>query len=405
MLSRPFRQRLCALLLLGLIPLPLPSQDLPPYIESIQSLPIAPDEFDNGPGTPPNTLLFGAAVAVHGDTALVGMPAYLGDLGRVAVFSRDAAGAWERSATLEAADGIAGNAFGLRIALARRVALVGSATGVYVFQRDHRATWRQTQKLLPRQGELDGGLALADGFAFVGTTVAGEPGAVRVYWPDRRGIFHRGQRLVANDGTPGNGFGVELAAAHGTVVVAAAGDLQSQGAVYVFRRFGPFWVERQKLIAVDGAAGHEFGRAVAISERLIAVGAPGADAVPFDGPCQTTPRGAVYVFARHRELWFERQKVARPEGCLAPFGTVVSVNARWLVVSTPAPSRFDEAYASLYERQSGSFTLLDLDVLPNDTGVILSALSGRTLLLGAPFDGGPFNTGGATIVELRRAPR
>jgi hypothetical protein len=393
----------CALLLLGLVSIPLRSQGLPPYIESIQNLPVAADEFQDAPGSPPNTLFFGAAVAVRGDTALVAMPGYLGGVGRVALFNRNAAGVWVRSASLDPADGLAGNLFGQRIAFEQRVALVGSDTGVYVFQRRHDGAWQQTQKLLPREGELlRGALALEDGFALIGTSRTGEPGAVRVYWRDRRGVFHRGQRLVANDGTVGNGFGVELAAAHDTLVVSAAGDLQSQGAVYVFKRFGAFWFQRQKLIAIDGAAGDQFGFSVAIGDGLIAVGAPDADVGPFDGSCQSPPTGAAYVFARHGHLWFERQKAARPEGCLSGFGQFVSINAHWLAVGTPAISRFDGAYTSLYERQSGSFTLLDPDVLVTDTGVPLSALSGRTLLIGGPFDGGPFNTGGAAILRLKR---
>jgi hypothetical protein len=392
-------------LLLGLISLPLSSQDLPPHIASIQDLPLAADEFDTGPGTPPNTLFFGAAVAVQDDTALVALPGYLDGVGRVAVFRRNGAGVWVRRASLNPADGLAANLFGQRIALEQRVALVGSETGVYVFQRRRDGAWQQTQKLLPREGELLGGaLALADGFALIGTSRADEPGAVRVYWKDRRGVFHRGQKLIANDGTVGNEFGVQMAAAHDTLVVGAEGDLQSQGAAYVFKRFGPFWVQRQKLIAIDGAAGHQFGSAVAIGDGLIAVGASNADRLPFDGSCQLEPRGAVYVFARHGHLWFERQKAARPEGCLTRFGDFVAINAHWLVVSTPAVTRFDEALASLYERQSGSFALLDLDVFVGDTGVTPSALSGRTLLLGGPFDGSPFNIGGAEILRLKRTP-
>ena len=49
----------------------------------------------------------------------------------------------------------------------------------------------------------------------------------------------------------------------------------SAGAVYVYITYdnGITWVEKQKLVAADGAAGDDFGRYLAINNETIVVGA------------------------------------------------------------------------------------------------------------------------------------
>jgi len=103
---------------------------------------------------------FAYAVAVSGDTALVGASDAEGNepyAGAVYVFQRDASGEWPEVAKLIAGDGDISDAFGAAVAIDRNVALIGNrgdddegdnSGSTYVFVRDPDGLWRQTAKLL-----------------------------------------------------------------------------------------------------------------------------------------------------------------------------------------------------------------------------------------------------------------
>jgi FG-GAP repeat len=106
----------------------------------------------------------------------------------------------------------------------------------------------------------------------------------------------------------------------------------NSGAVYVFVRKSGKWSQQAYLKASDGAAGDQFGFAVAISGNTVIVGAYAAGdstttpGTPATGTTPATPvttttknLGAAYVFTRSAEKWTE-QKILIPTAVKADVG-------------------------------------------------------------------------------------
>lgn len=151
---------------------------------------------------------FGWAVAVDGDTAVVGAiqnDATALNGGAAYVFTRSG-GTWTQRAKLTASDPAIGAAFGYSVALNGDTALIGTVgVGAYVFTR-HGTTWTQQAKLGP-----------------------GDP-------------------------TVDNSFGASVALDGETVVVGALrGDNNAfnSGLAYVFTRSGMTWTQQARLAASD----------------------------------------------------------------------------------------------------------------------------------------------------------
>jgi hypothetical protein len=111
-----------------------------------------------------------------------------------------------------------------------------------------------------------------------------------------------GPWLTASDRSDGDWFGTSVSISGDFIVVGAPGDddrgLQS-GSAYIEQRVAgdpTSWVEVQKIVAGDGAAGDYFGLAVAVSGDVAVIGAPFHDAFALDG-------GAVYVYRRSGATW------------------------------------------------------------------------------------------------------
>ncbi len=221
--------------------------------------------------------LFGQAVAVAGDTALVGAEGDDGLSGSAYVFFYNGM-VWEEDAKLTASDGAQGDLFGRSVAVAGDTALVGAddqtgAGAVYVFRHDGM-NWSEEAKLMASdgaQGDLFGrSLAVAGDTALVGARGDDDQGSASgsayVFFYDGT-AWEEEAKLTASDGAQGDGFGGSVALAGVTIVVG------SSGSAYVFRDDGTDWVEEGKLKAMDGALGNLFGASVAVTGDTAIVGA------------------------------------------------------------------------------------------------------------------------------------
>ncbi len=211
---------------------------------------------------------FGYAVAIDGDTAVVGMPGEDSpdDSGAAFVFTRDS-GVWGQKAKLTASDAAANDEFGISVAVHGNTIVVGA-------HQDDDAT----------NGDNSGS-------AYVFTKpAAGWATATET------------AKLTASDAAADDEFGISVAVDGDTIVVGAhlhdANTISNAGAVYVFEAPSGGWAtatETAKLTASDGAANDDFGISVAVYGDTVVVGAYKHDVgVGTDG----ANAGAAYVFTK-----------------------------------------------------------------------------------------------------------
>ena len=352
---------------------------------------------------------FGVAVAISGNTALVG--AYLDnvgvntDQGSAYVFTRSGT-TWTQQAQLTATGGAFGDQFGVAVALSGDTALVGAnsddvgANGnqgsASVFTRSG-STWTQQAQLTASDGAAsDGfGFAVALGGGAGDTALVGadlddvgantDQGSAWVY--SRVGSMWVGPdlQLLASDGASSDQFGVSAAISGDTAIIGSWGDdigiNPNQGSAYVFVRSGSSWIQQAKLIASDGGASSTFGVSVAISGDTAIVGAQGTSLSP----------GSAYVFTRSGTTWTQQAKLTPSDGAVddffgssvAIFGNTVIVGA---VFSNVGPN-VDQGSAYVFTRSGTTWTqqakLTSSDGAPANYFGNAVALGSDTALVGA----------------------
>lgn len=279
---------------------------------------------------------FGRAVAVSGDTIVVGANLEDGngngvdpvsnelaaDAGAAYVYKRSGT-TWSLQATLKASNPGAGDQFGQTVAVSGETIVVGalfedgSGTGVnplpddlatdagaaYVYVRNG-VTWSQQAYL---KGANTGAgdqfacfLAASGDSAIIGALgedgsgtgmnpasdeLSGNSGAAYIYV--RSGVTWSQQAyLKASNTGAGDIFGQSVALAGDTAVVGAYREDGSgtgvnptsdegainSGAAYVFKRTGATWTQQAYLKASNSAANDEFGVPVGVSGNMVVVG-------------------------------------------------------------------------------------------------------------------------------------
>ncbi|UZR30044.1 FG-GAP repeat protein [Methylococcus mesophilus] len=244
---------------------------------------------------------FGWSVALSGETALVG--AYQANsggkskAGQAYVFTRSGA-VWTEQAILYASDRSPGFNFGNAVALSGDTALIGAysatypsspnlayAGKAYVFVRSGTA-WTEQQALPPpdpqQLGRFGYAVALSGDTALISQpyrNTVGPLGAGEVFVFARSGSSWRQQQILYASDAAGNAyFGNALALSGDTALVGAYNAnspiASGAGKAYVFARSGTTWTEQKILYASDGAYGDNFGNWVALSGNTALVGAP-----------------------------------------------------------------------------------------------------------------------------------
>jgi hypothetical protein len=278
---------------------------------------------------------FGYAVALNGDTAVVGAHLADGaavDSGAAYVFTRSNGG-WTRQAKLLASDAAAADQFAASVAISGSFIVLGapkknseSATEVgaaYVF-RQNGALWSQRAKLTPSNTQRDHngtGVAIFGNHLAIGT--ARERGYTVSFY-----AFDGGAWLAAgNASSSSNNLGyygsvLAMSGTH-TVIGNYAHPLASSavnGSVLVVSN--AMHSQQATLRANDGSQNDLFGSAVAISEsNVILVGSPQDDD-------QGTDSGSAFVFSSSGGGWIQEQKLLPSDGLAGDgFGSAVAVSA------------------------------------------------------------------------------
>ena len=382
--------------------------------------------------------VFGASIAVSGNTALVGATTANGGpgagTGAAYVFVKGPTGQWAQQAKLAASDpaGTAKENFGFSVALDGDTAVVGApnrgtfagdpfgqAGAAYVFQRSG-TKWSQ-QAILT---DTPSGGATGDFFGFsvaisAGTVLAsaigaalplhgGNSGAVFEYV--RSGTtWSQAAKFTGSDTTTGDAFGWDVALAGSTAVIGAPRNSPvSPGAAYVFTKTSTGFAQRAKLAAPDSQVGDLFGRSVALSGRTALVGAPGCCAF---NPREREFHGAAYTFVHSGGRWISRAKLTARDGKGFvldtnqqgdTFGESVALTGGTAVIGAPTWSKgpavtgapidftgaayeFSRAGDALTGHWSQTREVTAADGARTDRLGFATGIAGTTGLAGAPF--------------------
>jgi len=218
-------------------------------------------------------------------------------------------------------------------------------------------------------------------------------------------------KLVPEELVFGDRYG-EASAVYGDTLVSSTsqkawGGGPNRGAAYVFVRNGTTWSEQAELLPSTGDDDAFFGRSVAIHGGTIAVGSPLSD---FTG---VSSSGAVFVFVRSGSEWAEQGILAAEDAGPGDYlGWSVAIEGDTVVAGAWGDDHSGLAgpgSAYVFTRTGTTWTqqakLVASDAEASDTFGWSVALSGETVLVGAPYDvlgggvsgTGPFAEGSAYV--------
>ena len=300
--------------------------------------------------------LFGNAVAMDGQTVLVGAPGVDDagpEAGAVYVFVQ-VGDEWIQQARLIGADIGIFDRFGSAVAVHENTAIVGThgkdevgadSGAAYVFVRNG-AAWTQQAKLTHRDavpGDLFGFTVSVYGDnVLIGahrSDAAGPDSGAAYLFTRNGGTWTQDIRFIPNDIGIGDEFGYAVNLTKGAAIIGAPKEDRSfddLGAAYVFVETRDSWVQQAKLGASDGETGDEFGSAVAIHEDTAIVGAwkdnhPLAD--PDGDSAAQLDKGSAYSFLRDGLSWVEKRRIEASGTTRSDlFGASVAIKGAFAIV-------------------------------------------------------------------------
>ena len=321
------------------------------------------DQFGTSVAIDGNTLVVGAPGEDSRSNAINGMQndESASGSGAVYVFVRDNAGKWSQQAYIKASNVGDNDAFGSAVAISGNTIVVGapgedsSAPGVggdqgnnakvdsgaaYVFVR-FGSTWQQQAYVKSSNpdttDQFGANVAIWGDTIAVGATdedsntsginpqtneSAFESGAVYVF-TRAIDIWSQQALIKASNAAAGDRFGSSVALDENILVVGARNEdsgavgvggsqmdntLTDSGAAYVFARTGTTWTQDAYIKASNTDFYDNFGAAVSISGNTLVVGAfgenaPGSGLNPSEQSNVDTDSGAAYLFARGMDGW------------------------------------------------------------------------------------------------------
>ncbi|MCX6672102.1 MAG: FG-GAP repeat protein, partial [Euryarchaeota archaeon] len=363
---------------------------------------------------------FGIYASLDGDTALVGACADDDngvDSGSAYVFTRTGT-TWTQQAKLLPSDGAAGDLFGGAVSLSGDTALIGAdqdsdngnwSGSAYVFTRTG-TVWTQQAKLLAPDG------ATEDLFGWW-VSLDSNTALIAAKWDDDNGdksgsayVFTRTgttwtlqQKLIGSDTAAGDRFGVDVCLDGDTAIIAAGYDDDNgveSGSAYVFTRTGTTWAQQAKLLASDGAAGDSFGGdtgTTSIDGDTAIIGAwldhdNGADS------------GSAYVFTRTGSTWTQQQKLLASDGAAGDsFGVATALDGDTAIIAAcyDDDNGANSGSAYVFTRTGTTWTQLQKLLAPDGAAgdqFIICSLDGNTALMSAwQDDDNGANSGSAYV--------
>lgn len=307
---------------------------------------------------------FGASVAIGGNVIVVGAPQANQSQGAAYAFLKPAGG-WKdmtETARLAASDGAPGDGFGYAVAVSGRTGVVGAPFAAvngtfqqgaaYVFVADPASSARLVSKTITETA-----------------------------------------KLTASDPTGGDQFGISVSSSGDAVAIGALIGDEGKGEAYVFVKPPTGWVSATETAQLKPSdSGGDMGVSVATSGGSVAVGA-------------LTSRGgagSVYVFVEPQSGWADMTETAQllPANCCWSFGLSVSIDGAAGAIAVGAPHGNGHQNGAgdvfVFLRPPGGwqttmqykYRLFSSDGVFGDLFAQSVALSGKTLVSGAPIAGG-----------------
>ncbi|MCD8534783.1 MAG: FG-GAP repeat protein [Verrucomicrobia bacterium] len=268
--------------------------------------------------------------------------------------------------------------------------------GIYIFERNG-TTWTQTAGRTATTGSDHFGQSVAVSGDLV---VAGHladtrsRGAVHTFARNQGGSNNWGEtsRLIAQDAADNDLFGTSLALAGDTLVVGAPLDDDkgsASGSVYVYTRDADAWALQQKLVVEKGIANERFGWRLAVEGDLLAVGTS-RDGFNNDN---------VLLWRRTAGSWSFTQ------GLRAPGGSVHSISLSGQTLAVGIPEWYPDGAAYLFTENAGTWGLsksyfIDPEVYFRVYGSSV-AVDEDTFVIGDPGAYRPGTTVQTGTVEVR----
>jgi FG-GAP repeat protein len=285
---------------------------------------------------------FGWSVAISGATVVIG--AYQHDdngtnSGAAYIYTRSGE-VWSEQAKLLPAGGTSFDRFGDSVSICGDTVVIGAAengvgTGsAYVFTRSG-SVWSQQAKILPGDG------AAADWFG-ISVTISDDTAVIGAFRDDDNGtnsgsayvylrndgIWTQQAKLLADDGTEGDRFGISVSINGDTAVIGASGDDENgeiSGSAYVFVYSAGTWTQQTKLLLAKGTGFDNFGDSVSIDGNTAIIGTLGDD----------SGFGSAYVFTSGNGVWTQQAKLQAADGAVLDyFGFSVSVSGDTAIIGS-----------------------------------------------------------------------
>ena len=342
---------------------------------------------------------FGRALAVLDGDVFVGEGGNPVGAGTVFIYRKDAAGEWTEQARLNGSDQESGDGFGSRIAADGNTMLVGSAGGVYVFEKNG-SDWTETGRIVVSgidQAQMGRAtLALAGGVAIVGAPWDSEgAGAIYVLGQGADGSFSEVAKLTGSGGSSGHSFGSAVAVLGDRALVGAPGADDRTGTVYSFVMGSDGAWREETRITPNGLAPRDgFGAFVRLSGEGALVGAPGLGGT-----------GAMFAFTHTEEDGFGLHSRLLPfdGGQRASFGAAAVGGGQELWVGAPGDRRSPgTAYLFSWDAQTSDWGSTRKMVLPERGGgdAFGGALAADGNVVAVGVGGDDSGEGSVVIYEL-----
>jgi hypothetical protein len=189
------------------------------------------------------------------------------------------------------------------------------------------------------------------------------------------------QKLLASDGATNEFFGYTVSLDGDTALIGAPTRYSTDtGSAYVFTRTTGTWTQQAKLLASDGVTGDDFGRSVSLSGDTALIGA-------YYDDDNGEHSGSAYVFARTGTTWTQQAKLTASDGAADDwFGESVALDGDTALIGAHGDDNNGPGYGSAYvfTRTGTTWTQQAKLLVSNAAGGFgcSVSLSGDTALIG-----------------------